>query len=126
MILTAIAYLWGVAERVDRRRAREFLVAPSLRTSPAWLLILLLAAAAVVVHLVSGLFAIDGELGYLQQNFWAVSLLGFLVRDMSILFLVLAGRGPPLARAGRAGLLAGSGPVHPRSPEWGRGCSGNV
>lgn len=92
LILAAVAYLWGVAERVDRRRAREFLAAPSLRTTPAWLLILLLAAVTVVVHLVSGIFATDGELGYLQQNFWAVSLLGFLVRDMGILFLVLAGR----------------------------------
>ena len=92
LTLTAIAYLWGVAERVDRRRAREFLAAPGLRAAPAWLLILLLAAVAVVVHLVSGIFATDGELGYLQQNFWAVSLLGFLVRDMGILFLVLAGR----------------------------------
>ena len=92
LILAAIAYLWGVAERVDRRRAREFLVAPSLRTAPAWLVILLLAAATVVVHLVAGLFATGGNLGYMQQNFWAVSLLGFLVRDMGILFLVLAGR----------------------------------
>lgn len=92
LILTAMAYLWGVAERVDRRRAREFLAAPSLRTTPAWLLVLLLAAVTVVVHLVSGMFAADGELGYMQQNFWAVSLLGFLVRDMGILFLVLAGR----------------------------------
>ena len=92
LILTAIAYLWGVAERVDRRRAREFLAAPSLRAAPAWLLILLLAAATVVVHLVAGAFATGGELGYLQQNFWAVSLLGFLVRDLGILFLVLAGR----------------------------------
>ena len=92
LVLTAIAYLWGVAERVDRRRAREFLAAPGLRAAPAWLLITLLAAATVVVHLVSGLFATDGELGYPQQNFWAVGLLGFLVRDMGILFLVLAGR----------------------------------
>ena len=92
LTLTAIAYLWGVAERVDRRRAREFLATPSLRTTPAWLLILLLAAVTVLVHLVSGIFATDGELGYMQQNFWAVSLLGFLVRDMGILFLVLAGR----------------------------------
>ena len=92
LILTAIAYLWGVAERADRIRAREFLAAPSLRAAPAWLLILLLAAATVVAHLVAGVFAAGGELGYLQQNFWAVSLLGFLVRDMGILFLVLAGR----------------------------------
>ena len=92
LILTAIAYLWGVAERVDRRRAREFLAAPGLRTAPAWLLILLLADATVLVHLVSGIFETGGELGYMQQNFWAVSLLGFLVRDMGILFLVLAGR----------------------------------
>ena len=92
LILVAIAYLWGVAERVDRRRAREFLAAPSLRAAPAWLLILLLAAATVVVHLISGLFSTDAELGYMQQNFWAFSLLGFLVRDMGILFLVLSGR----------------------------------
>ena len=92
LVLTAIAYLWGVAERVDRRRAREFLAAPSLRTTPAWLLILLLAAVTVAVHLVAGIFATGGELGYMQQNFWTVSLLGFLVRDMGILFLVLAGR----------------------------------
>ncbi|MYA31120.1 MAG: ABC transporter permease [Gammaproteobacteria bacterium] len=92
LILTAIAYLWGVAERVDRRRAREFLAAPSLRAMPAWLLILLLADVTVAVHLVAGAFATGGELGYIQQNFWAISLLGFLVRDMGILFLVLAGR----------------------------------
>lgn len=92
LILTAIAYLWGVAERVDRRRAREFLAAHSLRATPAWLLILLLAAVTVLLHLVAGVFAGGGELGYMQQNFWAISLLGFLVRDMGILFLVLAGR----------------------------------
>lgn len=92
LVLVASAYIWGVAERVDRRRAREFLVAPGLRTAPAWLLMLLLAAVTVVVHLVAGAFPGSGELGYVQLNFWAVGLLGFLVRDMGILFLVLAGR----------------------------------
>ena len=92
LVLVAGAYLWGVAERVDRRRAREFLVAPSLAAAPAWLLMLLMAGVTVMVHLVAGAFSESGELGYVQLNFWAVSLLGFLVRDMAILFLVLAGR----------------------------------
>ena len=92
LVLVATAYLWGVAERVDRRRAREFLAAPGLHAAPAWLLILFLAAGTVVVHLVSGLFSSSGDLGFVQLNFWAVSLLGFLVRDMCILFLVLSGR----------------------------------
>lgn len=92
LVLVASAYLWGVAERVDRRRAREFLAAPSLVSAPAWLLILLLATVTVAVHLVTGAFSEYDELGYVQLNFWAVGLLGFLVRDMGILFLVLAGR----------------------------------
>ena len=92
LVLVASAYLWGVTERVDRPRAREFLAAPSLRNAPAWLLILLLAAVTVVVHLISGMVSPSAELGFVQLNFWAVSLLGFLVRDMGILFLVLAGR----------------------------------
>lgn len=92
LVLVASAYLWGVAERVDRRRAREFLAAPSLVSAPAWLLILLMATVTVAVHLVTGAFSESDELGYVQLNFWAVGLLGFLVRDMGILFLVLAGR----------------------------------
>ena len=92
LVLVASAYLWGVAERVDRRRAREFLAAPSLVSAPAWLLILLMATVTVAVHLVTGAFSESHELGYVQLNFWAVGLLGFLVRDMGILFLVLAGR----------------------------------
>lgn len=92
LVLVASAYLWGVAERVDRRRAREFLAAPSLASAPAWLLILLMATVTVAVHLVTGAFSEYDELGYVQLNFWAVGLLGFLVRDMGILFLVLAGR----------------------------------
>ena len=92
LALTAIAYLWGVAERVDRRRARQFLAAPGLRLAPAWLLILLLAAFAAVLHLILGLFSESGGIGFVQANFWVVSLLGFLARDMGILFLVLSGR----------------------------------
>ncbi|MXZ27194.1 MAG: ABC transporter permease [Gammaproteobacteria bacterium] len=92
LVLVASAYLWGVAERVDRRRAREFLAAPSLVSAPAWLLILLMATVTVAVHLVTGAFSEYDELGYVQLNFWTVGLLGFLVRDMGILFLVLAGR----------------------------------
>ena len=92
LVLVASAYLWGVAERVDRRRAREFLAAPSLASAPAWLLILLMATVTVAVHLVTGAFSEYDELGYVQLNFWTVGLLGFLVRDMGILFLVLAGR----------------------------------
>ena len=69
LILVAIAYLWGVAERVDRGRAREFLAAPSLRAAPAWLLVLLLAAVAVVVHLIFGLFSSSGDVGFVQLNF---------------------------------------------------------
>ena len=92
LVLVAAAYLWGVAERVDRRRAREFLAVPSLRNAPAWLLILLLAAAAALVHLILGLFAASAEYGFFQADYWTVSLLGFVVRDMGILFLVLSGR----------------------------------
>ncbi len=92
LVLAAIAYLWGLAERVDRRRAGEFLAAPSFHAAPAWLLILLLMAAALAVRLVLGVFSRSDEYDFVQQNFWAVSLLGFMVRDMGILFLVLAGR----------------------------------
>ncbi len=92
LALAVTAYLWGVAERADRRSAREFLAAPSLRNAPAWLLIVALAAAAAAVHLVSGAFYESGEYGYFQLNFWVVSLLGFVVRDLGILFLVLSGR----------------------------------
>ncbi len=92
LALVAVAYLWGVAERVDRRRAREFLAAPSLRRAPAWLVIALLAAAAAVLHLIFGLFADRGEQVFFQVNFWVVSLLGFVVRDLGILFLVLTGK----------------------------------
>ena len=92
LVLAATAYLWGVAERVDRRRAREFVAAPRLRTAPAWVLVALLAAVTAVVHVAAGLFSPSGRLGFMQQNFWAVSLLGFLARDMAILFLVLTSR----------------------------------
>ena len=92
LVLAATAYLWGVAERVDRRRAREFVAAPNLRTAPAWVLVALLAAVTVAVHVAAGLFSQSGSLGFMQQNFWAVSLLGFLLRDMAILFLVLTSR----------------------------------
>ncbi len=92
LALVATAYLWGVAERVDRRRTREFLAAPRPRSAPAWLVIALLAAAAAALHLISGLFAERGEHGFFQTNLWVISLLGFVARDMGILFLVLTGR----------------------------------
>lgn len=92
LLLVAAGYVWGVAERVDRQKAREFLAAPALRSAPAWLVIVLLAAAAALVHLISGLFVETGEHGYFQLNFWVASLLGFVARDMGILFLVLSGR----------------------------------
>jgi len=92
LTLAGAAYLWGVAERVERRSAREFLSAPSLRNAPAWLLIVALAAAAAVAHLVFGAFRESGEYGFFQLNFWVASLLGFVARDLGILFLVLSGR----------------------------------
>ncbi len=92
LVLVATAYLWGVAERMDRRKAREFLAAPDLRAASPWMLILLLAAVTAMAHLILGVFSNHGERGFFQQNFWVVSLLGFVVRDMGILLLVLSGR----------------------------------